>query len=321
MAVANRRGFKNSDRRSGASDRRRNVKEPLDINAVADDSTSDDSTSVVSRVMKLMTAVCENSGQLSIAELAAVTQLPKPTVHRLCQQLESGGYFLRDLGTKRYGVGYRLWSLGLNIVNAGFQPERRAILQQLVNQIGETCNLSMRLHDQSIYVDRVESRWPLRLNLEPGSTVPLHCTASGKVFLSAMIRSRRQKLLSITGMPAHTRNTITNVEGMEREIKLIKERGYSIDNEEFIEGLVALAVPVLNARGQIVAGIACHGPKSRLSVEMALSYLPLLRRAADSLSATLPAREADDGMNVREHPPPPKARSRRAKTSKRALPD
>ncbi|MGD9671385.1 MAG: IclR family transcriptional regulator [Hyphomicrobiaceae bacterium] len=268
-----------------------------------------DNTSVVSRVMNLLTAVAENSGQLSVAELAAVTQLPKPTVHRLCQQLESGGYFLRDLGSRRYGVGYRLWSLGLNVVNAGSQPERRFILQQLVNEIGETCNLSMRLHDQLIYVDRVESRWPLRLNLEPGSLVPLHCTASGKLFLAAMNRARREKFLALTGMAANTPSTITAIGRMEQEIKLIKERGYSIDDEEFIEGLVAIAVPVLNSHGQVVAGIACHGPKSRLSVETALSHLPLLQRAAESLQMTLADREANGPDNRRPRPQPRASRS------------
>ncbi len=309
MAVRRARGLK-------ATNDRPVVKEwsgPADI--------VDDNTSVVARVMRLLSAVSENSGQLSVAELAVATELPKPTVHRLCQQLESGGYFLRDPGSKRYGVGYRLWSLGLNVVNAGFQPERRAILQKLVNEIGETCNLSMRLHDQSIYVDRVESRWPLRLNLEPGSMVPLHCTASGKLFLTAMIRARRQKLLVITGMPAHTPNTITDPDRMEREIKLIKERGYSIDDEEFIEGLVALAVPVLNAQGQIVAGIACHGPKPRLSMEAALSHLPLLREAAENMRMTFPKTKADDGNDVNERAKPRAARSRGGKRNKPAAAD
>ncbi|HRY06699.1 MAG TPA: IclR family transcriptional regulator [Hyphomicrobiaceae bacterium] len=300
--------------------RTRRLKDAQDADVPAEGSVPDacagsaeDNTSVVFRVMRLVSAVAENSGQLSVAELATVTQLPKPTVHRLCQQLESGGYFLRDLASRRYGVGHRLWSLGLNVVNAGVQPERRAILQRLVNEIGETCNLSMRLHDRSIYVDRVESGWPLRLNLEPGSLVPLHCTASGKLFLAAMVRARRQRLLEITGMTKHTPNTITNVEGMEREIKLIKERGYSIDKEEFIEGLVALAVPVLNAQGQTVAGIACHGPRSRLSVETALSHLPLLRRAAESLRMTLPQMDGEGDDQPKRAKPPRRAPSRKGK--------
>lgn len=245
-----------------------------------------ENVSVVLRVMNLLTAVAAHAGQLSVAELAAATGLPKPTVHRLCQQLEASGYFMRDPASRHYSVGHRLWNIGLNVVNAGIRPERHAILQQLVNEIGETCNLSMRMRDQSIYIDRVESRWPLRLNLEPGSLVPLHCTASGKIFLSAMPRIRRQKLLSITGMPAHTPRTITDPDRMEHEIELIKKRGYSIDDEEFLEGLVALAVPVQNAQGAIVAGIACHGPKPRLTVEQALEHLPLLTKAAADLRSS-----------------------------------
>lgn len=242
-----------------------------------------ENVSVVLRVMNILTAVTAHSGTASVAELAAATGLPKPTVHRLCQQLEASGYFMRDPASRHYGVGHRLWDLGLNVVNAGLLPERRAILQKLVNEIGETCNLSMRLRDQSVYIDRVESRWPLRLNLEPGSLVPLHCTASGKIFLAAMPRDRRQKLLSVTGLPAHTDQTITEPGRMEEEVALIKKRGYSIDDEEFLEGLVALAVPVRNAQGVIVAGIACHGPKPRLTVEGALKHLPLLTEAAAAM--------------------------------------
>lgn len=248
-----------------------------------------ESASVVFRVMRLLAAVAENAGTLSVAELAVTTGLPKPTVHRLCQQLEGGGYLLRDVTTRHYGVGHRLWTLGLDVVHSGLQPERRAILQQLVNEIGETCNLAMRMRDQSIYIDRVESRWPLRLNLEPGSLVPLHCTASGKLFLSEMSRTRRQKLLAITGMPSHTPNTITDLDRMEREIAQIRERGYSVDDEEFLEGLVALAVPVRNRQGRIVAGIACHGPSPRLSLDRALTHIGAMRKAADSLSETLAA--------------------------------
>lgn len=243
--------------------------------------------SIVTRVMTLLGAVVHGAGRLSIAELAAATGLPKPTVHRLCQQLESEGYLQRDLGSRQFAVGDRLWSLGLDVINSGGHPERRALLQRLVNEIGETCNLATRMSDQSIYIDRVESHWPLQLNLRPGSLVPLHCTASGKLFLSAMRRAQRQSLLAIKGMPAHTSKTITDLDRMEKEVELIKARGYSIDDEEFLEGLVALSVPVYNSQGAIVAGIACHGPKPRLSLERALSHLPALRAAADALSTIL----------------------------------
>lgn len=243
--------------------------------------------SVVSRVLRLVTAVSQSDGTRSVAELAVETGLPKPTVHRLCQQLERGGYFLRDLSSRHYGVGPRLWELGLNIVNSGLRPERRAILQRLSNETGETCNLSMRVRDELVYIDRVESRWPLRLHLEPGSHVPLHCTASGKLLLSAMSKARRHRLLTITGLPAHTPKTITDLDAMEREAERIRQRGYSIDDEEFLEGLVALAVPLHNRNNHIVAGIAVHGPKPRLSVDRALSHLPSLKKAALDLEEML----------------------------------
>lgn len=265
-------------------DMSRKRKAPAPTTAASEDR---DNVSVVARVMAVLGAVARSGGELSVAQLADRIGLPKPTVHRLCQQLEAEGYLLRDPDSRHYTVGSRLWTLGLDVVNSGSRPERRAVLQKLVDQIGETCNLSMRVHDRSVYVDRVESRWPLRLHLDSGSQVPLHCTASGKLFLSDMSRARRQKLLSVAGLAAHTPHTIASLDRMEEEVELIRKQGYSIDNEEFLQGLVALAVPVRNKQGRIVAGIACHGPTLRLSIDKVLLHLPALQEAASSLEAML----------------------------------
>lgn len=249
--------------------------------------------SVVFRALNLITAIAETSRPLSAPELSEMLDLPKPTVHRLCQKLEGEGYLIREPGGKKYTVGPRLFGLGLGIVRSGLSAERHAILTNLVDDIGETCNFTAPVRDEVYYIDRVEARWPLRLYLEPGSRVPMHCTSSGKIFLAAMPASRRKRILGLTGMPALTTNTITSTEEMEEEVSNIAKQGYSLDREEFLMGLVAIALPIRNRRNSVVAALACHGPIGRFSLDKAIAFLPRLQTAAEQLRKTIESEDCD----------------------------
>ena len=243
--------------------------------------------SVVFRTLNLITAIAEANRPLAAPELSDILQVPKATVHRICLNLEGEGYLIREPGGNKLGIGPRLFGLGLGIVRSGLSAERHAILTSLVDDIGETCNFTTPVRDEVYYIDRVEARWPLRLYLEPGSRVPLHCTASGKLFLAAMPAARRARILGLTEMPALTPNTISSVEKMEEELKGISKQGYSLDREEFLLGLVALAVPVRNSRNAVVAALACHGPTGRFSLQKAVECLPRLKKAAEQLKQTI----------------------------------
>ena len=246
--------------------------------------------SVVFRALNLITAVAESGRPLAAPELSEILDLPKPTVHRICQKLEGEGYLIREPGGNKFAVGPRLFGLGLGIVRSGLSAERHAILRQLVDDIGETCNFTAPVRNEVYYVDRVEARWPLRLYLEPGSRVPMHCTSTGKLFLASMSPSRRGRILELTGMPALTTNTITSPEAMEDELSIISKQGYSLDREEFLMGLVAIAVPIRNDRNSVIAGLACHGPTGRFSLDKAMEFLPKLQKAAEHMRQTIQPR-------------------------------
>src|SRR5688572_4021116 len=185
--------------------------------------------SVLFRALDLLETVSRSGRSLALAELEAMLDLPKPTVHRLCQRLESEGYLMREPGGRRYTVGRRLLRLGFDVMRSGATFDRHAILESLVNQIGETCNFTALAGHEVVYLDRVEARWPLRLHLEPGSRVPLHCTASGKLFLSAMPATRRRRLIDALDLSALTPNTLTRRDDLEKEFKAISVQGYSLD--------------------------------------------------------------------------------------------
>ena len=136
-----------------------------------------------------------------------------------------------------------------------------------------------------VYLDRVEAEWPLRTQLPIGTRVPLHCTASGKLYLSSFPATQQRRLVGALPLERHTPQTITNTEDLLAELERIRDSGIGTDDEEFIEGMTAVAVPLLGNKGQVVGTLACHAPSVRMGIETALDQVPVLRQAAEALSA------------------------------------
>lgn len=242
------------------------------------------------RVLDLLSLVASSERPLALPEITAALDASKPTVFRMCQRLETAGYLEREPGGRHFRIGPSLIRLGLSAVRGGSaHVGRHAILEALVAAIGETCNCTMLAGSEVYYLDRVETRWPLRMHLEPGSRVPVHCTASGKLFLANLAPAARDALLAHLPLEPHTSSTITSRKALVAALEEIRKRDYSIDNEEFLVGLIAIAVPVRDRAGNVVAALACHAPLARMSIEEAVRQLPRLRAAARKLAATLPA--------------------------------
>ena len=243
----------------------------------------------------------------ALADVARTTGLSKPTAFRILTQLESSGMLLREPGDRRYSVGHRLAKLALGVLqNDTLRSERHAILQRLVERIGETCNVAMLDGRQLMYLDRVETSWPLRLHLAPGSRVPLHCTSGGKLFLSRLPRSRWEKLIGPGPFERHTPHTITRADQLERELARIRAEGWSADREELLAGIICLAVPVVDRAGSLIATLALQAPLARMTHAQSLDHLPALRAAAAALTATFqpptPPTPPADARTARKKP-------------------
>jgi IclR family acetate operon transcriptional repressor len=240
------------------------------------------------RSLRLLQCVAAADRPISLAELAERLELPKPTLHRLCSQLVAKGFLARDVDEKSYSAGAALRTLAFDTLNRGTtRGLRHDVLTRLVEDVGETCNFTTLDGAQIVYLDRVEARWPLRLTLDVGSHVPLHCTSSGKLFLGTLPEMQREALLARLDLPALTGNTITTVRALREECTAIARAGYSTDDEEFIAGLIAVAVPVVDADGAIRAAVAMHAPTARLSLEQAKKQLPRLKAAAREMAMLL----------------------------------
>jgi IclR family acetate operon transcriptional repressor len=231
---------------------------------------------------------------LGVSELGVLLGLPKPTAHRIVRMLESEGLLQREPGSRRYVPGARMVQLGLGIVAAAMlRAPRHAILEALSQQIGETCNFGVMTGSHVNYLDRIESAWPFGLRFEPGSRVPLHCTSMGKLFLSQLPMQKRSLLLRSIPLYRYTETTITDVARLETELETIRATQVSIDNQEFLAGVVCVAVPVCDPGGQPVAAIAVSAPLARMSLQQGLQHLPLLQAAAKKLTVTIDGKEND----------------------------
>tara|TARA_R110001583_G_scaffold5902_1_gene31073 strand:+ start:5562 stop:6338 length:777 start_codon:yes stop_codon:yes gene_type:complete len=237
-------------------------------------------TSSITRVLEIIESVSRAERPLSPADLALQLDIPKPSMHRILQQLEAEGY----LQTNMRGLlvpADRLHSVALGVLyTSRFKALRQAILKKLAAKVGETCGISIPDGTEMIYYDRVQTNWPLQVHLPIGSHTPVWCTASGKLYLSSLAKDRRQRIIHNLPLEKRARNTLVNPEDLESALLEISGNDRGTDNEEFVDGMVAFAVPIKDKDGRLFACLFTHAPILRKSLAELLEFEPLLRQAA-----------------------------------------
>jgi len=241
-------------------------------------------SSPVARMFALLELIAAKDDLVSLQMLARETGLPKATLHRMLTTFVSEGLLVRQSDRRLYGTGPRLRAFAESLLmNATQHGARHAVLRALVEELGETCNITTLSGDEVLYLDRVETPEPLRFHLRAGSRVPVHCSASGKVLLGQLPESTRHKLLGHAPLERYTDDTITDLDLLEAEIERTRQQGYGIDDEEFIYGLVCFAVLVPGSRGPSSQCVAVQGPSLRITPADADRIVPELQRAAEAL--------------------------------------
>ncbi len=242
-------------------------------------------SSAALRVLSILETVAKSSTPMTATEINVELKLPKPTIHRLCTMLENEGYLQPRLDGRGYLPGRRLSTLAMGIFsnNDHWRTERHGILQRLSEEVGETCNISIPDGSQMVYFDRVETHWPLRIQLKKNDRVPIYCTASGKLFLNNLPSTKRSRLLAKLHFEQYTDNTLTDVARLKEELKRLAAQDIGVDNEEFMQGMVAIAVPLRSDDGGFYGALAMHAPSARMSMEEALGHIPKLRASATEL--------------------------------------
>ena len=206
------------------------------------------------RALCILEAVAAAGTGLTATEINKRVGLPKPSIHRLCRTLEAEGYIEREPGSARLRPTQRVSRMASGLFSACHDDiAQHQILERVSRQVGETVNFAMPTPTGMTYRDRVETVWAFRIQLPIGTNVPFHCTASGKAYLSSLDRRRRRSLLGSLALEPHTDNTITDPARLDAVLDEIRHQGHAVDDEEFIDDMVAVAVPVTDPDGRFVA--------------------------------------------------------------------
>jgi IclR family acetate operon transcriptional repressor len=243
--------------------------------------------SAILRAFRILDALAGFDEPPQLAQIAAAVGLPKPTVLRILGTLEFAGLIAREPNTRRYTFSDRINTFASQVLlSSPVRAPRHAILEELVEQVGETCILAMPAGSYAQYLDRVEVPWPKPLRFGPGTRVPLHASASGKIFLGYMSKRSRDRFLQRTPLIAHTPRTLTDPARIVDEVSVVRDNGYAFDYGEFLSGVSCIAVPVRNAANKVVAAVAMSVPADRADERQLLEGLPAMRQAASAMAAT-----------------------------------
>lgn len=236
------------------------------------------------RLLAIIEEVARAGVPVSPPTIADAVGLPVSTVHRLLATAEDEGLLQRDVDGRSFGPGRRIRRLSGNILSSQrIRTERLLVLRELAQDVGETCNLAAPSRYGMVYLDRVETHWPLRIQLPVGTQVPFHCTASGKMYLSSLRSDKLNRVLKWLELERKTDQTLTDEESLRQELAKTRQRNYSTDNGEFMEGMTAIAVPIRDSENRLLSTLSLHAPIQRHDLASLTQQYEPLRQAADRI--------------------------------------
>ena len=242
---------------------------------------------VTGKAFSILEVVSQNAEATTMPEIVRLTGMTKPTAHRIVSLLVEMGFLERDHFDRGYIEGGSLVGLAhRTLAAAAPRSLRHTILKRMSELVGETCNYGVLSGGEVIYLDRVEGKWPLGLRFDAGSRVPAHCTAIGKLMLSRLPEAQSKATISAMPRPSYSANTIIGTEELLEALVEIRRDGIGTDNQEFMHGVVCVAVPVTGEEGRSFGGIAISAPEARMTLNEMLGFVPQMREAAALLSAT-----------------------------------
>ncbi len=243
--------------------------------------------SSVTNALRLLKVFSDQDSEIGISDLARRVNLAKSTVHRLASSLVEEGMLEQTEREGKYRLGLTLFELGslvrrkMDVTN-----EARPYLRSLSESTGETIQLAVLEQSSALYINVIESQRALRMSYQVGTRAPLYCTAVGKVLL-AHAEAQIFAATVAQGLTALTAATITDADSLRREVVLIGNRGYALEDEEAEPGLRGVAAPVRDFSGLAVAAIGISGPTHRMSKKVLLGYARDLLDVSNAVSQRL----------------------------------
>lgn len=248
----------------------------------------------------------DKKGEMGISEISESLGQEKSTVHRLISTLKFKGYVIQNPSNQKYSNSFKLFEMGNNVVEElGLRRQAQPFMEELAEKSHEAVNLAILDGRYMLYIDKIESSETIKVDLNIGKRLPSYCTGLGKAMLAYIPEERLEELFKGEKFTKFTKNTVSSLAELKEQLKRIRERGYSIDNEEYVAGLVCVAAPVMSFRGEVVAALSIAVPKYRLDEgKKDLNYIvELVKDAAAKFSLQLGYRGAEDKLRQKRGGP------------------
>jgi DNA-binding IclR family transcriptional regulator len=251
------------------------------------------------RAFAIIDFVAAQRRAVTAAEIAEGVGLPLPTAHRLVGALEERGLLRRPPGSKRLEIGNRMLEISARAIGAGFRNAgRHAILQDLARKLGEQCEIGIVRDDHVVYIDNIKPLNVAGLQFDPGVQAPLHCSSTGKLFLSRKSVKPRERMVRALPLEPYTEHTITDPDRLLKDLALTRKRGWASTNQEFVLGVVGCAVPVFAPDKTLIAGLGISVPVARVSLTELQGFIPAMKDTATRLGAAIAAADEDGAENI-----------------------
>lgn len=234
----------------------------------------------------LLEALAASGESRGVSDLARELDITKSNAHRLLQTLVSTGFAEPGAERGTYRASLKMWRLGTGLVD---QIDLRQValprMRALLERIGETVHLSIIDERWMVYIERVESKHYVRTYAPIGLRSPAHCSSTGKVLLAHA--SDKMVQATAADLTRYTERTITDRAEFLAQIETVRRRGWASTHAEWHEGVVSIAAPVRDARGNVVAALGITGPHGRLKPSDVPDVAPIVVETADSVSVAM----------------------------------
>ena len=245
----------------------------------------------LTRGLSILEALANGDSGLTLTDLAQRVQLPTSTTHRLLSTLARMGYVYQagDLGL--WYVGLQAFTVGTTfLANRDFVAQSHASMHRLMEQAGETANLAILDGTEAVFIAQVQCHEMMRTLVRLGSRVPLHASGVGKALFAALPDEQIDAILKVKGLPRITENTIAAPETMWAALRVIRQRGYSFDDEEHARSTRCVGAAIYDEHAEPLGAISIAGPSARLSDERIRQLGPIVAHIAEELTRHLGGR-------------------------------
>lgn len=253
--------------------------------------TAMDPASTAIKAISTMELLAGQSGGIGLTEIARHIESNRSSALRVVRALERKGVVAQDAQTRRYRMTLRILELGTRVLDQLQLPELgRAHLRELSDRSGETAHLGVLDDWHVVFVGKAESVNPIQLRAQIGVRAPSHCTSLGKAILSRLSDDLLERYFEEYTLQRMTERTITQRTDFRRDLRLVRQRGYSVDDEEHRVGVSCVGAPILAPDGRAVGAVSISGPAFRMRGRRLAGLAPLVKDAATAISRELGTR-------------------------------